>query len=77
MKKQTKSKSKLNILMKNQTKKRAKKRKKQTKKIEKQNKQTNKQTKKRMKLLFFASCTIWQWRPWLYRAGLLGWNDWY
>ena len=45
MKKQTKSKSKLNILMKNQTKKRAKKRKKQTKKIEKQNKQTNKQRK--------------------------------
>ena len=45
MKKQTKSKSKLNILMKNQTKKREKKRKKQTKKIEKQNKQTNKQRK--------------------------------
>ena len=42
MKKQTKSKSKLNILMKNQTKKRAKKRKKQTKKNRK-TKQTNKE----------------------------------
>ena len=54
MKKQTKSKSKLNILMKNQTKKRAKKRKKQTKKNRK-TKQTNKQTnKEKNEITFFC-----------------------